>query len=106
MIFAKKQIKNELRNETANAFDQNIVPESNVNVTISFTNAGRKALENVTIKNNGNVVYDNYPISLKSGESGQIQFTYSLGKTLKNEEFDIEADNGAKAGGKTYAYWC
>ena len=81
MIFAKKQIKNELRNETANAFDQNIVPESNVNVTISFTNAGRKALENVTIKNNGNVVYDNYPISLKSGESGQIQFTYSLGKT-------------------------
>lgn len=97
LIFAKKQIKNELRNETANAFDQNIVPESNVNVTISFTNAGRKALENVTIKNNGNVVYDNYPISLKSGESGQIQFTYSLGKTLKNEEFDIEADNGAKA---------
>ena len=51
----------------------------------------------MTIKNNGNVVYDNYPISLKSGESGQIQFTYSLGKTLKNEEFDIEADNGAKA---------
>ena len=97
LIFAKKQIKNELENETANAFDQNIVPESNVNVTISFTNAGRKALENVTIKNNGNVVYDNYPISLKSGESGQIQFTYSLGKTLKNEEFDIEADNGAKA---------
>ena len=97
LAFAKKTVQDSITDASADAFDQNIVPSSNINVTVSFTNAARKKMETVSIKNNGNTLVENYPVSLKSGESGQVEFTYPLSDTLKNEEFTIVADNGTTA---------
>lgn len=97
LAFAQKTIKDSIKDASADAFDQNIVPSSNINVTVSFTNAARKKINTVSIKNNGTTVVENYPVSLESGESGHVKFTYALSDTLKNEEFTIEADNGTTA---------
>ncbi len=100
LIFSHKTIDNAVTDAAADAFDQNIIPSSNINVTISFTNAGRNAMNSITVKNNGTTVVDNYPVSVGSGENGQVKFVYALGEELKNEDFVIEADNGATATAK------
>ena len=70
---------------------------STINVTLSFANAGRKAMDSVTVKQSGTTVADALPIHLESGERGQVSFSYTLGNTLQNETFEVAADNGATA---------
>lgn len=54
-------------------------------------------MDAVTVKQGDTIVAADLPIHLESGESGQVSFSYTLGDTLKNETFDLVADNGAKA---------
>ena len=97
LISSQKQITDAFENVSADTFGQNIEKNSTINVTLSFVNAGRKAMDAVTVKQGDTIVAANLPIHLESGESGQVSFSYTLGDTLKNETFDLVADNGAKA---------
>ena len=97
LLFSSKKIFNTLSEVSASALGQNIEPNSNIRVTLSFLNAGRKAMNGVDVKQGDNTIASDLPIHLESGESGQVSFQYSLGAELKNEKFDLVADNGAKA---------
>ena len=97
LISSQKQITDAFENVSADTFGQNIEKNSTINVTLSFVNAGRKAMDAVTVKQGDTIVAADLPIHLESGESGQVSFSYTLGDTLKNETFDLVADNGAKA---------
>ena len=95
LITGTKTIQNELSEVSADTFGQNVEQNSTINVTLSFTNAGRKAMDSVTVKQSGTTVAD--AIHLESGERGQVSFSYTLGNTLQNETFEVAADNGATA---------
>lgn len=97
LITGTKTIQNELSEVSADTFGQNVEQNSTINVTLSFANAGRKAMDSVTVKQSGTTVADALPIHLESGEHGQVSFSYTLGNTLQNETFEVAADNGATA---------
>lgn len=97
LITGTKTIQNELSEVSADTFGQNVEQNSTINVTLSFANAGRKAMDSVTVKQSGTTVADALPIHLESGERGQVSFSYTLGNTLQNETFEVAADNGATA---------
>ncbi len=97
LISSRKQITDAIEEVSADTFGQNVEKNSTINVTLSFVNAGRKAMDNVTVKQGTTTVASELPIHLESGERGQVSFCYTLGDTLKNENFDLVADNGAKA---------
>ena len=82
LITGTKTIQNELSEVSADTFGQNVEQNSTINVTLSFANAGRKAMDSVTVKQSGTTVADALPIHLESGERGQVSFSYTLGNTL------------------------
>lgn len=65
LITGTKTIQNELSEVSADTFGQNVEQNSTINVTLSFTNAGRKAMDSVTVKQSGTTVADALPIHLE-----------------------------------------